>query len=133
MGRKMTGVKTNTKIKPTVSSRDVLDLATLEEPYQQQIIDLAIRCGYKAYHTRNSQRSAFGFPDLVLCKPGKRLLIFEVKRQTEDPTIAQREWIHALRGAGIYARVIRPSDWPLVERLLTKDDLIDDDLEEMAQ
>jgi VRR-NUC domain len=122
--------KTNTKIKPPPSSREVLDLAILEAPFQRQIIDLAILCGYKAYHSWSSLHSSPGFPDLLLCKPGKRILLFEVKRQKGRVSIAQREWIAWLRAAGIYVRVIRPSDWPLVVRLLTQDDLQDlEDLE----
>jgi hypothetical protein len=117
--------KTNTKIKPSPSSssRELLDFAISEAAYQQQIIDLARLCGYLCYHTHNSQHSPAGFPDLVLCKPGKRLLIFEVKRQRGVVSDTQRQWIAWLRTTGTYARVMRPSDWSLVTRLLTSDDL----------
>jgi hypothetical protein len=53
--------------------------------------------------------SPSGFPDLVIA--GHRVVYRELKRQTENPTKAQREWIAALEAAGADVGVWRPSDW----------------------
>jgi hypothetical protein len=67
------------------------------------------RYGLTWYHTYNSEKSPSGFPDLVIA--GRWVVYRELKRQTENPTKAQREWIAALEAAGADVGVWRPSDW----------------------
>jgi hypothetical protein len=65
--------------------------------------------GLKWYHTHNSKHSPSGFPDLVIT--GRRTIYRELKREGEDPTEAQEEWIAALKAAGDDVDVWRPSDF----------------------
>lgn len=75
--------------------------------------DLARWCGYSLqYHTHDSRRSDFGWPDDVLLRPGdKRLLIVEAKNATRKPTDAQSAWLDALDGAVVETHLWRPADW----------------------
>ena len=70
------------------------------------------------YHTHNSKHSPSGFPDLVIA--GRWVMYRELKRQKENPTKAQREWIAALEAAGADVDVWRPADWysPRINREL---------------
>lgn len=74
-----------------------------EEELDNHIRRTALLCGYFAYHTRWSVKSESGFPDWVLLKP-PRLLVVEAKRQGLWPTlpkpgrggrwrIGQTEWL----------------------------------------
>ncbi len=65
--------------------------------------------GLTWYHTHNSKHSPSGFPDLVIV--GRAVMYRELKRQKENPTKAQREWITALEAAGADVDVWRPADW----------------------
>jgi hypothetical protein len=67
------------------------------------------RYGLTWYHTHTSKFSVSGFPDLVIA--GRWVVYRELKRQKENPTKAQREWIAALEAAGADVGVWRPSDW----------------------
>jgi hypothetical protein len=62
-----------------------------------------------AYHTRDSRKSASGFPDWCLCGPDG-VLFRELKRQGKKPTRAQDEWLSALTEAGQDADVWEPAD-----------------------
>lgn len=88
-----------------------------ERSFQQQVYDAARMLGWRAYHTRDSRGSTAGFPDLVLVRR-PRLLFAELKREGEQPTPEQAEWLDELWGCGCEAYVWRPSDWPTVQRVL---------------
>lgn len=79
-----------------------------EKEFQAQVVEFAQRVGWLIYHTHDSRRSAPGFPDLVLCKPERRILFVELKTGSGKPTNDQLLWIGALRSAGADARVWRP-------------------------
>lgn len=68
---------------------------TDEAAFQVQVIALAKRLGYRAYHTHDSRRSEPGFPDLVLVKP-PRLLFLELKVGRRQLTDEQRAWLAEL-------------------------------------
>jgi hypothetical protein len=70
---------------------------------------LCERYGLTWYHTYSSKKSPSGFPDLVIA--GRWVVYRELKRQAENPTKAQRDWIAALEAAGADVGVWRPSDW----------------------
>lgn len=91
----------------------------LEEELDAAIQRIAKRHNWLSYHTRNSKRSTAGWPDRVYCKPPK-LLIVELKRESEEPTPAQMVWLAALRACGVDVRVWRPSDWPSIVATLTR-------------
>jgi hypothetical protein len=64
--------------------------------------------GLLGYHTFRSDKSEKGFPDWTIV--GTRTIFRELKRQSEDPTKAQRKWLEALAASGEDADVWRPSD-----------------------
>ena len=100
--------------------RRTLDLAMTEAQWQATIVCLAHNLGYLVYHTHDSRRSPAGFPDLVLC--GRQLIFAEVKAERGKITIEQSAWLQSLRDAGAQAYLWRPSDYPEVERTLTRRD-----------
>jgi hypothetical protein len=101
------------------NGRALLDSAMTEKVFQQAIIDLAHACRWKTYHTHDSRRSAPGFPDLVLVKPGRHCLFWEVKTERGQVSVAQQAWIDDLRNSGQIAVVVRPHNWPWIEQILT--------------
>lgn len=93
-----------------------------ERQFQRQIADLAAVLGYvHQYHTWLSARSAPGFPDLVLCRPGDerrvgRLVLIEVKGPRGKLTDEQREWLAALASVpGVSAYCWRAGETTLEE------------------
>ena len=128
-----------------------------EADFQQQVIDLAIDCHWGwpdpkgrvdrtgrpshhggIYHTRNSQGSSEGFPDLVMVHIARRLVLFaEVKTEGGGMDTCQAAWATALgfvavdinqqldgepmlgQRPSILVRGWQPSDWPEIERVLT--------------
>jgi hypothetical protein len=80
---------------------------------------LARVAGWLVYHTFNSRKSEAGFPDLVLVKP-PRLVIAELKRAGEQPTIEQEAWLAALALVpGVECYLWRPADLPRIVEVLT--------------
>lgn len=68
-----------------------------------------------AYHTWRSDHSEAGFPDWFFVGVNHatgfgEALAMELKRQSEDPSDEQAEWLAGLSAAGIRAVVRRPSD-----------------------
>lgn len=65
--------------------------------------------GLLAYHTKDSRRSAKGYPDWTIV--GKRGVLFrELKTQRGKVTREQQAWLDALSAAGQDACVWRPED-----------------------
>lgn len=92
-----------------------------EKAFMQQVIDLARLYQWQVYHTWLSIRSAAGFPDLVLARP-PRLLFAECKTERGIVTLAQAEWLTALRGCpGVEAYLWRPADLEQIARILAWD------------
>lgn len=90
-----------------------------ERAWQGTIARLARQHNYLYYHTFDSRRSPSGFVDCVLAKPGKPLLMVELKTDTGQVTPAQAAWLEALQGAtGIVAACWRPKDLEEICRLL---------------
>ncbi len=83
------------------------------------IIPYARLQGWRVYFTHHSQHSPAGFPDLWMVR-GAQLLVRELKTDTGRLTAAQREWLEALQGAGVDAKVWRPRDWAWIVATLTK-------------
>lgn len=65
-----------------------------------------------------------GLPDIIAVHPGRRrLLVLELKTETGRLDPRQREWLAALVGAGVDARIVRPADYDeLVAELLVLTD-----------
>lgn len=119
----------------TTSARALLDSAISEKAFQAQVIRLAELNGWTLiYHTHDSRRSAKGFPDLVICRPG-RIIFAELKRQRGKVSAEQQQWLEALwaavRAQWLYnghdedtpdvlqAFLWRPSDWEQIEHVLS--------------
>lgn len=73
--------------------------AMLESEWQAQVVKLAEMAQWKVYHTYDARRSAIGFPDLV-CLRAPRLVVAELKRMGEEPTVEQWGWLDHFSRAG---------------------------------
>lgn len=84
--------------------------AITERAWQEQVTDLARLLGYRVYHPWTSIHSAAGWPDLVLCRPG-RLVIAELKTGRRKVTPAQASWLELLDTVpGVEVYCWRPDD-----------------------
>ena len=71
------------------------------------------------YHTHDSRKSAWGFPDLVLCHVGQlRVLYVEVKREGEKPDPFQLAWHESLLACGQESYVWFPHDYEAILEVL---------------
>jgi len=95
--------------------------ALTEGRFLAKILGVAQRQGWLSYHTHNSRRSAPGFPDLVLCRPGE-LLCIEVKTAQGKLTLPQQTWLQMLERVGtpVEVAVWRPGEWPAILTRLTR-------------
>lgn len=73
--------------------------------------------GFRVYHTRYSLGSDPGYPDITAVGHGT-VLWLELKNERGRVTQAQEDWIVELQMAGQHARVVRPSDWDDLVRLV---------------
>lgn len=89
-----------------------------EAQFQHQVTQLAKMLGYRVYHTHDSRRSAAGFPDLVIAKPGRRAIFAELKSATGKTSPEQDEWLEVLRQAGERVYLWRPGDLQEIARIL---------------
>jgi hypothetical protein len=88
--------------------------------FMPQVIKLAKRHNWKVYHVYNSRKTDPGWPDLVMLKNG-RMLVVELKSAKGVTTPAQDEWLasfNAIHCADILVMVWRPADWPEIEKVL---------------
>ena len=91
-----------------------------EEKLQEAVVRLAVELGWRWHHQRISVRSPAGWPDLVLCRP-PRLLVVELKSTKGVVSRAQQDWLAALAGCdGVEIAVWRPEQWQdgTIERAL---------------
>jgi hypothetical protein len=79
-----------------------------EKQLQSQVTQLAKLYGWRLYHPAVSQFSEPGFPDCVLVR--ERVLWRELKTDKGRLTVAQSDWLTALRHAGQDAAVWREED-----------------------
>jgi hypothetical protein len=101
-----------------------------EKQFQNKIWNLAQRTGWKVAHfppSRNQRGGhqtavaydAKGWPDLVLCHPGRGLfLIRELKVKPNKLTPEQTQWLADLGNAEIDGDVWYPEDWDGIVALL---------------
>ncbi len=80
-----------------------------EKDLQQQIEQLLQLFRWDYYHTWNSRHSAQGFPDLLALRPGRRL-VAELKKEGEQPTPEQQNWLDKFEEVGFEVYVWRPAD-----------------------
>jgi hypothetical protein len=104
----------------TRTARQLLDAAQSEADYQEQIVQLAEFCGWYVWHDKDSRRNEAGFPDLMIVR-GIDLHFLEVKAQRGRVRPAQQAFIYRLQEVRrCTAGIVRPSDWPAVEAMLTR-------------
>ena len=87
------------------------------EDFQPQVVKLAQLCGWRPYHTRDSRRSAAGFPDLILIKDAD-LIAAELKVGARTSSPEQLYWLGIVRPAcrAALAIVWRPNKAPKAEK-----------------
>jgi hypothetical protein len=91
-----------------------------EAELQRAVIQLARLLGWWAVHFRPAltdkgwrtpvQGDGEGFPDLILARPG-RLLVVELKKAPKKPTPAQLAWLELLVSSGVEATWWSDRDW----------------------
>ena len=109
--------------------------AMKERDFQEQVRRVATANNWLFYHTHNSRYSPAGFPDCVILRPPdyrgwSPLIVAELKREGQQPTPIQQEWLDAFRATfGVLAdaddyvivECWRPSDIRRIEALLQGD------------
>ena len=103
----------------TVSAREVLLREVKESTFRDQVRAWAERLGWLTYFTWNSRHSPAGFPDLVMVRP-PRLLLVELKTQLAPPPHGrQLLWLDTLAEVPcVEVHVWRPMDEDLILRVL---------------
>lgn len=91
-----------------------------EEVFLGRVRRYALDHAWTFYHTRDSRRSAAGFPDCVLAQPG-RLLFAELKSTTGKLTQDQAVWLELLRHTipGVEVYLWTPHDWQDICHILS--------------
>jgi hypothetical protein len=91
-----------------------------EASFMRAVGELAALGGWRVFHPYLSIRSAPGFPDMVITRPGEPVIYAEIKLDGKHPTAAQQSWLAALAKAqGTEVYVWRPADWhAITARLL---------------
>ena len=100
-----------------------------EEQFQDQIFDLAHHLGYKVAHFRPARTKygwttavsadGKGFPDTVLAKEGRPVIIAEIKREGSKLSPEQEKWINLLKQVpNIQVFVWYPSDFEDIVKCL---------------
>ncbi len=112
-----------TPAKPTPTTPNSGDERQDEKQFQSDVMTFAQRQGWLCYHTRDSRKSAPGFPDLCMVR-GLRVVFAELKAQKGKTTGPQDDWLTALSivalSAPEYVGVFlwRPSDWNEIAAVL---------------
>jgi len=93
--------------------------AITERSFMQAMRREALRHNWLFYHTFDSRRSAPGFVDCVIAKPGRPLLMAELKVPGGVVTLAQQRWLEVLGQVdGVEAHLWTPDEWPDIQRTL---------------
>ena len=107
------------------AGRLALDRAISEAQLQRDILEMADRFGWMAYHHYDSRRQdkrGNGFPDLVLVR-APVVVFAELKDMRRDPTPEQVAWLDELgRCQTVVAQLWRPHHLAYVTRLLAGQD-----------
>jgi hypothetical protein len=107
----------------TAEYRQIVASIMKEKEWMQEIIQIARWLNYLAYHTYDSRRSEFGYPDLTLCRlpPRPRFVLIEAKTEKGRLTPSQKTWLEGAQAAGIEAYIFRPSDRDRLIEILKRD------------
>jgi hypothetical protein len=88
-----------------------------EARFMAQVVEYARLMGWRTYHTRRSEGSEAGFPDLVLVRR-PRIVWAELKSERGKATPQQLVWLLELLECRQEVYLWRPEDWPRIERIL---------------
>ncbi len=84
--------------------------AMSEAELQALAVEVALQCGWIAYHTHDSRRSDPGFPDVVFARP-PTVLFVEFKSATGRVRPEQTIWLDALEQCeNVASGLVRPDD-----------------------
>ena len=90
-----------------------------EKQWLQQVLTVAREHHWLAYHTRNSQQSAPGWPDVALARAGSPLYLVELKTSLGHLSGHQRHWLETLlQTSGLVVDVWRPGDLETILEVL---------------
>ena len=91
-----------------------------EAELQATIVETAELCGWLVFHDNDSRRNTPGFPDLVLVKP-PRIVLLELKSANGRIRPEQRIWMDQLAECDTVASaIIRPEHLDQTIEYLTK-------------
>jgi VRR-NUC domain len=79
-----------------------------ETEFQGWIVTQAKQRGWSlVYHTHDSRKSRAGFPDLIMLRAGRQMVL-EVKTMDGVLSGEQADWLTGFRDAGVFAKLVRP-------------------------
>ena len=106
----------------TASMVDPHGALSISEPVLlSNILREATVRGYLHYHTHDSRKSDFGWPDLVLARVAQpmRLIFAELKAEDGELTVFQERWLNVLAAnPEIEVYLWRPHHWPYILEVL---------------
>jgi hypothetical protein len=106
----------------TVRAPDLPD-DTPEGSLLARVRRLATDNGWLTFHTHDSRRSEYGFPDLV-CTDGTAVLMYELKTNSGKLTPEQQRWLSLLEHTGkVECGMWRPRDFPAIAARLTRKEM----------
>lgn len=96
-----------------------------EKTFMAEVVNILRSCGWRVYHTFDSQRSERGYPDITAVHPSRRpgLILAELKSQKGRVSQHQQQWLDALQvvadrsHGSLYVGLWRPSDLDEVARV----------------
>lgn len=88
-----------------------------EKQFMGQVVQLAKLFGWLVYHTHDSRRSIAGFPDLILLRGG-RMLVIELKVGKNRATAEQVAWLREFSKTGAFVAVWTPEHWGEIQGTL---------------
>jgi hypothetical protein len=101
-----------------MSRNELLD-AMSEAELQDAVLTGLKQRGYVCWHVQDSRLMAAGLPDIIAIRPGRELLLWELKTATGRVRPAQASALHALgQAVGVDVRIVRPSDWDVLRETL---------------
>jgi hypothetical protein len=94
-----------------------------EKRFMAAVVAFAALHKWKVFHPFDSRKSAPGWPDLALVRGG-RLVLAELKTESERVSSAQAEWLERLRAVAansagaVTVHLWTPAAWGEIEHVL---------------
>jgi VRR-NUC domain len=112
--------------KTTSKNGAVQSVPVSEDDFQKSVCEALTAFGWRWTHFRPARTGTGwrtplsgspGYPDISAVR-GDRILFVELKTANGKLRDEQRSWLSALGAAGAEVHCWRPSDWPVIERLI---------------